>query len=161
MAGNKATADSKKVAKHLPEGYHTVTPFIITDKAGDLIIFLKDAFGGKVTYKLKDKNGEIMHATVKIGDSIIMLAETPENYKPVSCMLYLYVKDVDSTFKKSIKAGGRSQREPLDEFYGDRSACVTDNWGNTWWIATHLEDLDESEIKSGMRDTEKQLASKN
>ena len=88
-----------------------------------------------------------MHAGVQIGDSQIMVSDSTEQYPAGSSRLYLYVDDVDATYKNAITAKGISLREPTDEFYGDRSSGVKDAWGNEWWIATHVEDVDEEEME--------------
>ena len=88
-----------------------------------------------------------MHAGVQIGDSQIMVTDSTEKYPPGSTRLYLYVDDVDTTYENAIKAKGTSLREPTDEFYGDRSSGVKDAWGNEWWIATHVEDVDDEEME--------------
>jgi PhnB protein len=107
---------------------------------------MKKAFDGELTY-IMEAEGQVMHATVKIGDSIIMLTDVMGNHEPMPCQLYLYVDDMDSMYKKAVKAGGTSLREPMTEFYGDRSGAVKDEWGNHWWIATHVEDVSEAELK--------------
>ena len=122
------------IVKPIPEGYHTVTPFLIAEKAPDFISFLEHAFGGDITYIMKTDEGQVMHSTVKIGDSLLMITDATDILRPKPTMLYLYVEDVDLLYKKAVNAGGISKREPLDEFYGDRSACIEDQWGNTWWM---------------------------
>ena len=88
-----------------------------------------------------------MHAGVQIGDSQIMVTDSTEKYPAAGTRLYLYVDDVDETYKNAINAKGTSLREPTDEFYGDRSSGVKDSWGNEWWIATHVEDVDDEEME--------------
>jgi len=88
-----------------------------------------------------------MHAEVIVGDSYIMLGEANDKYPTSPAMLYLYVDDVDSTYAQAVKAGGKSLREPTTEFYGDRSSGVTDEFGNQWWIATHVEDVTPEEMQ--------------
>ena len=105
---------------------------------------------------MNDPDGKIMHATAKIGDSIIMVADEMDRFPATSSMLYLYMDDVDTVYQKAIKAGGESLREPTNEFYGDRSAGVKDAWGNQWWIATHIEDVDEEEMERRAKEFRKQ-----
>jgi PhnB protein len=148
---NKIMEKQRKTTKRksvhaVPKGMHTVTPYIIVDGANELIRFLEQAFDGKVTSILKTEDGKVMHSNVQIGDSPIMVTDATEQYMAATCKLYLYLKDVDATYQKALDAGGTSLREPTDEFYGDRSAGVRDDWGNEWWIATHIEDVDEEEI---------------
>lgn len=92
-------------------------------------------------------DGTIQHAEVKIGDSIVMLAEACDPWKPRPSMLYLYVNDVDATYQRAIEAGATSLREPATHFYGDRSGGVEDPTGNHWWIATHVEDVSPEELQ--------------
>ncbi len=92
-------------------------------------------------------DGTIQHAEVKIGDSIVMLADAAGEWKPRPSMLYLYVNDVDETYRLALAAGATSLREPTTHFYGDRSGGVEDPVGNHWWIATHVEDVSPEEIQ--------------
>ena len=131
----------------VPEGFHTVTPFLLADDAASLMTFIEKAFGGEVTYVTKSDDGLVRHATVRIGDSQIMIADGTEAYKSMPCMLHLYVPDVDALYRQALSAGARSIREPEDQFYGDRSAGVEDAWHNQWWIATHMEDVNDKEMK--------------
>lgn len=131
----------------IPEGFHTVTPFLIVDGAERLIEFLESAFDGDLTDKFMTPDDRIMHSTVTIGNSRIMLSDTMEGMEPQLGMLFLYVKDVDATFKSALNAGGTLVREVRDEFYGDRAGAIKDEWGNTWWVATHVEDVSEPELK--------------
>ena len=146
--------------KPIPDGYHTVTPFLLVKDAKKLIEFLKEAFGAteKSCHQLPD--GKIMHAELHMGDSIIMMGEANDRWPPVPCMLYLYVEDVDSVYKKAVQAGGRSLREPTTEFYGDRSAGVLDLEGNQWWIATHVEDVSDEEMKRRQEKMAQEMAHK-
>ncbi|HEY3403762.1 MAG TPA: VOC family protein [Ohtaekwangia sp.] len=137
----------KKTMKAVPEGMHTVTPFLIVDGASDLLRFIEQSFGGKVTAMLKTEDGKIMHSDVMIGDSHVMVTDATEKYTAYATKLYLYVDDVDATYKKALDANATSIRELTDEFYGDRSGGVRDAWGNEWWIATHIEDVDNAEIE--------------
>jgi len=146
MANQTQNQKSKSV-KAIPEGMHTVTPFLVVDGANELIRFIEQSFDGKVTSIMKTKEGRVMHAGVQIGDSQIMVTDSTEKYAAATTRLYLYVDDVDATYNNAIKAKGTSLREPTDEFYGDRSSGVKDAWGNEWWIATHVEDVDEEEME--------------
>ena len=146
MANQTKNQKSKSV-KAIPEGMHTVTPFLVVDGANDLIEFIEQSFDGKVTSIMKTKEGRVMHAGVQIGDSQIMVTDSTEKYPAAGSRLYLYVDDVDETYKNAINAKGTSLREPTDEFYGDRSSGVKDSWGNEWWIATHVEDVDDEEME--------------
>lgn len=136
-----------KSVKAIPEGMHTVTPFLVVDGANELMRFIEQSFDGKTTAIMKSKDDKVMHAMAQIGDSQIMFSDATENYPAGACRLYLYVDDVDATYQKAIAANGTSLREPTDEFYGDRSCGVRDRWGNEWWIATHIEDVDDEEME--------------
>ncbi|HET6538932.1 MAG TPA: VOC family protein [Chryseolinea sp.] len=144
---NQTKKQKSKSVKAVPEGMHTVTPFLVVDGANELIRFIEQSFDGKVTSIMKTKEGRVMHAGVQIGDSQIMVTDSTEKYPAGSTRLYLYVDDVDATYNNAIKAKGTSLREPTDEFYGDRSSGVKDAWGNEWWIATHVEDVDDEEME--------------
>ena len=133
--------------KPIPEGYHTITPMILAKEASKLIDFIMRAFDGKQMNRHDDAEGKVMHALVRVGDSNVMLAEATTKYPSVPVVFYLYVNDVDATYKQAIEAGGKSLREPTTEFYGDRSAGVADDFGNQWWLATHVEDVSDEEIK--------------
>jgi PhnB protein len=134
----------------VPEGYHTVCPYIVvTSGVATLIEFAKQAFGAKEVYLSKAPDGRIMHAEIKIGDSIVMVGESQEKKFPA--MLHLYMEDVDGVYKRAIQAGGKSMREPADQPYGDRSAGVEDAFGNQWWIATHMEDVSSEELERRMK----------
>ncbi len=130
----------------IPEGFHTVTPFLTVRGAAKLIDFLRDAFGGEEAFRMPLPSGEIMHAEVKVGDSVVMLNDAM-NQPPTTTSLYLYVHDVDSVYKRALKAGGGSIAEPMDMFWGDRVARVKDQFGNQWWIATHKEDVSPQEMQ--------------
>jgi PhnB protein len=133
--------------KPIPDGYHSITPYVICKDAAKTIAFVKAAFGATdVMPPMTAPDGTVKHAELKVGDSIVMFSEgCPEN-PAMACMLYHYVTDVDSVFKKAVQAGGKVVKEPEDQFYGDRSGGVTDPSGNQWWIATHKEDLSMEEM---------------
>jgi uncharacterized glyoxalase superfamily protein PhnB len=133
----------------IPEGYHTITPLLVVKDARKLMEFMKQAFDAEVKH-ISENDGVIMHGEVKIGNSMLMLAE--ENVKAPSSPIgiYLYVTDTDAMYKKAIAAGATSIMEPADQFYGDRNAGVKDFAGNNWWIATHIEDVSAEEIKRRM-----------
>lgn len=132
--------------KSIPEGYHSVTPYLIVPGASDFIEFTKRAFGAEEKERFGPP-GQIMHAEVRIGDSIIMLSDGSPEFEPTRSSIYLYVDDVDSMYQRALQAGGESLREPTDQFYGDRSAGVKDRWNNQWWLATHMEDVTAEEMQ--------------
>jgi PhnB protein len=134
--------------KPIPEGFHTVTPYLTAREVDKVIEFLRQAFGAEVSHPpIKRPDGKIMHAQVKIGDSCVMLGEESEQAKATTSTLYLYVPNVDSVYQKAIKAGGKSVMEPADMFYGDRCGGVKDSSGNSWMIATHKEDVGMQELQ--------------
>jgi len=134
--------------KPVPDGYHTVTPYLVVDGAEKIIHFMKEAFGAQATFEpMKRPDGKVMHAEFKIGDSIVMIADASERAKATSAMLYLYVPNVDAVYQKALKAGATSEMEPANMFYGDRSGGVKDVAGNHWHIGTHVEDVSPAELK--------------
>ena len=136
----------------IPEGFHSVTPYLVTKGIPKIIDFLKSAFDAIELERFADGTGRVMHAMVKIGDSIIMMGETMDGFPAVETSLYLYVPDTDSIYRKAIQAGGISLMEPADQFYGDRNAGVQDSAGNKWWIATHIEDITREELERRARE---------
>jgi uncharacterized glyoxalase superfamily protein PhnB len=133
--------------KPVPDGYHTVTPYLTVRGAPKVIDFLKQAFGAELSHEpIKRPDGTIMHAQVTIGDSRVMIAEESEMAKATESALYLYVPNVDSVYQRAVKAGGNTIMEPTDMFYGDRNGGVKDPSGNSWFIATHKEDVTPQEL---------------
>lgn len=132
--------------KPIPEGYHTITPMLVAEGVPRLIEFLKASFGATELSRIEAEDGHVMHAEIKIGDSRLMIGEAMEGYPPTSTTLYVYGPDADTTYRKALDAGGQSVMEPVDQFWGDRTACVADSSGNKWWIATHVEDLEPEEL---------------
>jgi len=132
--------------KPIPEGYHTVTPFMSVKGAARLIDFMKKAFGATETYRFPAPDGSVMHAEMKIGDSIIMLGEAMTGASPMTISLYVYAPDVDATYRAAVEAGGESLEGPTNQFWGDRVASVKDFAGNKWMIATHVEDVSADEL---------------
>lgn len=131
----------------IPEGYHTVTPYLLATDADGLLDFLKRALGATVKNSHNGPDGKLMHAELKIGNSMLMLGQANGQWPAMPAMFYLYVEDVDSLYQQAIEAGGKSLREPTNEYYGDRSSGVQDAYGNQWWIATHVEDVSAEEMK--------------
>ena len=125
--------------KPIPDGYHTVTPFLNVKGTAQLIDFLKSALGAEEVMRMPGPGGTVMHAEVNIGNSRLMLSEATQT-SPSSSSFYLYVSDVDALYKRAVGAGAVSQSAPADQFWGDRMASVKDAFGNTWSLATHKED---------------------
>jgi PhnB protein len=132
--------------KPIPEGYRSVTPYLVVQGTATLIDFLKQAFDAQELMRMPAPDGSIMHAEVRIGDSTLMMGDARGQMKPMPSTLYLYVHDADATYKRALQAGATSTMEPADQFYGDRSAGVVDPVGNHWWIATHIEDVPPDEL---------------
>jgi PhnB protein len=123
--------------KPVPDGYHTVTPYLIVEGASLLIEFLKEAF---------DAQGTVMHAEVRIGDSVVMLSDAMGERKSMPTGIYLYVNDADATYQRALQAGATSMMEPANLFYDDRHGSVKDPAGNYWSIVTHIEDVPREEL---------------
>lgn len=136
--------------KPIPDGFHTVTPYLLVDGAERLIEFCKAAFDAKEIHRTALPGGMIMHAQVKIGTSMIMVADARPEAPARQSALYLYVPDTDAVYHKAVAAGGHSIMEPTDQIYGDRNAGVTDPTGTIWWIGTHIEDMSEAELQKRM-----------
>jgi PhnB protein len=132
--------------KPIPDGYHTVTPYLVVRDVPRLIDFLQQAFGATEIMRSARPDGSILHAEVSIGDSRVMLGEASAPTPPMPGCVHLYVVDTDALYHLALQAGATSLREPTDQFYGDRMAGVQDPVGNQWWIATHVEDVPPAEI---------------
>jgi uncharacterized glyoxalase superfamily protein PhnB len=133
--------------KPIPDGYHTVTPYLVVADAEAQIDFLKNAFGGEETFRHKDDKGRVSHAEVRVGNSVLMIGQARDQWKPMPAMFYLYVEDVDAVYKRAVEAGAKPIQEPTNQAYGDRSGGVEDSLGNQWWVGTHVEDVSPEEIE--------------
>lgn len=139
--------------KSIPEGYHSITPYLGIEKASEAIEFYKKAFNATEVMRLEMPGGRIGHAELRIGDSTIMLASPCAEMhlgnpgESASVALHLYVSDVDAQFQQAVDAGGTAVSKPEDRFYGDRSGTVKDPFGHLWFLATHKEDLTEAQIR--------------
>ena len=121
----------------LPEGYHTITPYFTVSDADQLLEFLVEAFGGAIVATNRYPTGRIQHARVRVGDSVIMINESNEQYPVNVSQMHLYVDEVEMVFSKALSAGAVSIMEPNERPHGDRMAGVKDPCENIWWIATH------------------------
>jgi uncharacterized glyoxalase superfamily protein PhnB len=138
----------------IPEGMHTVSPYLAVDDAAAAIEFYARAFGAQELSRMPAPDGTIGHASIQIGDSIIMLADPfpqatarpPKELGGTSAALFMYVEDTDAAFKQAVAAGATPSMEPADMFWGDRFAQVSDPFGHSWQIATHQEDLTDEEV---------------
>jgi PhnB protein len=152
--------------KPIPEGYHSVTPYLVVNDGAGAIDFYKKAFGAVETVRMGGPDGKIGHAEIRIGDSNVMLAdESPDmghrsaksiGATPVS--LVLYVEDVDAQFKQAIAAGAKELRPVEDQFYGDRMGTLVDPFGHVWSLGTHVEDVAPEEMNRRMAEMMAQKA---
>lgn len=131
---------------HVPPGHNCVSPYLIVHHAAEVIDLLTRAFEGTELLRMADGDGRIRHAEVRVGDSVVMLSEACEEFPAMPTAVHVYVPDVDAVFRRAVTAGAGALREPADQFYGDRTAGVKDAGGNSWWIATHKEELSDAEI---------------
>lgn len=132
--------------KPVPEGYHTLTPYLVVPDAKKVIAFLQQAFGAKLNH-LTEHEGRVMHADLTIGDSHVMMGEANDKWHAAPAGIMMYVPDCDTVYAKALAAGGESLMAPADQMYGDRNSGVKDPAGNTWWICTHVEDVSEEEFE--------------
>jgi uncharacterized glyoxalase superfamily protein PhnB len=146
-------------AEPVPAEFSTVTPFIAVDDVDAFVRFVERAFGGRLIRRMRSDDGVTRHATVSIGDSPIMVSSGTDLYGRRPATLHLYVESADAVYARAIAAGATSVEEPRMEFYGDRRAGVRDRWDNHWWIATHVEDVDDAMLKK--REAEFRRATEN
>ena len=143
--------------KSIPDGYHSVTPYLIIQGAADAIEFYKKAFGATELFRMEHQ-GKIGHAEIKIGDSPIMLADEhpgmghvgPKTLGGSPVGIMIYVDDVDTIFNQAIESGGEQVKPLQDQFYGDRSGTLKDPFGHVWTVATHKEDVSPEEMDKRM-----------
>jgi PhnB protein len=141
--------------KPIPDGHRTVAPYLAIKNAAGALEFYKKAFGAIETYKLIIPDGRVGHAEIRLGDSLIMLADefpefggkAPETLGGSPVSIHLYVEDVDAFFKRALAAGARELKPIANQFYGDRSGQLEDPYGHLWWVATHKEDVAPEEMQ--------------
>jgi PhnB protein len=139
----------------IPEGYRSATPYLIVKGAAEAIDFYKHAFGAAEILRMADPQGRVGHAEIRIGDSVIMLADehpamgyrSPLSLGGSSVSILLYLAHVDTVFERAIKAGAKSLRPVVNQFYGDRSGTLEDPFGHVWTVATHVEDVAPEELQ--------------
>jgi len=132
--------------RHQPEGMHTVHPYVMVENVEGLIAFIESVFGGQLKYKLDRPDGSVMHAEIRIGDSVVMAGEPMDEYGAFPASIYIYVPDCDRVYAKALEYGALSVMVPADmKHAGERYGGVRDAHGNIWWIATHVEDLTPEE----------------
>jgi PhnB protein len=144
--------------KPIPEGYHNVTPYLFVRSAARAIDFYKSVFGAAEIVRMVGSNGKIMHAEVRIGDSIVMLADenpqtgvmSPQTIGGYSVGLHVYVENVDAVIQKAVDSGAKLLRPIKIQFYGDRSGSLLDPFGHMWSVATHVEDVSPEEMRKRM-----------
>jgi PhnB protein len=154
-------------AKPIPDGYHTVTPYLYLRNATAALDYYKRAFGAVETFRMPTPAGKIGHAEMRIGNSMVMLADempemgakSPETIGGNGSSICLYVEDVDKVFKQAIAAGGKEIRPVQDQFYGDRSGTLADPYGHVWTVATHKEDVSPPEMAKRAEEFMKKMAS--
>ena len=145
---------------HIPEGYHSVTPYLVVDGAAEAIDFYKKAFGAVEVVRMPGPGGKIGHAEIKIGDSFVMLADEhpeqghrgPKSVGGTPVGILIYVPDVDSVFKAALAAGATQVKPVENQFYGDRSGSLTDPFGHNWMVSTHIEDVAPEEMERRMKE---------
>jgi PhnB protein len=152
--------------KPIPEGYHTLTPFLSLDDASAAIEFYKKAFGATEKMRMPAPDGRVAHAELQIGDSVVMLSDmfeqsqgkTPKQAGGTTVGLLLYVEDVDEVYKQAIDAGAKSTQEPEDMFWGDRFSRITDPFGHDGQIATHVEDVSPEDMQERSKEAMASMA---
>jgi PhnB protein len=140
--------------KPIPEGYHSITPYLCIKDAAKALDFYKEAFGAQELFRMAQPDGRIGHAEIQIGDSRLMIADecpdmefrSPQTYGGSPVGIHLYVEDVDATVNMALVAGAKLVKQVNDQFYGDRNGTVEDPFGHRWFISTHIEDLSQEEI---------------
>ncbi len=129
-----------------PEGYQSVIPYLHVNGAAKMITFMKEVFDAKEIAVYPRPDGTIGHAALRIGDSVVELADGGQEWPAMTCALQVYVPDTDAAYHRALKAGASSLQEPADQFYGDRVASIKDVCGNNWYIATQIEVVSREEV---------------
>ena len=140
--------------KPMPDGYHTLTPYIVVDGAADAIAFYQKAFGAEEIYRMPAPGGKVMHAEIQIGDSRLMLSDaipemggrSPKTLGGSPASILVYVPDVDAAFARAVEAGATAEMPVANMFWGDRYGKVKDPFGHVWQLATHVEDVSPEEM---------------
>jgi PhnB protein len=140
--------------KPIPEGYHTLTPYLAVDDAAEAIEYYKRAFGAQERVRMDAPGGKIGHAELQIGDSLVMVSDPfpqastqpPKELGGTSASVFMYVEDVDAVVQKAVDSGATIAMEVADQFWGDRFGSIKDPFGHVWSIATHVEDVPPEEM---------------
>ncbi len=127
------------MGSYKPDGYTTLSPYLIVDGAGATLEFLRTVFGAVELRRFPDAAGKVMHAEVRIDDTVIMIADATSLWPAVSAHVHVYVPDVDATYRRALESGALSVQEPLKKGDADKRGGVKDAGGTTWWIATKIE----------------------
>jgi PhnB protein len=154
------------VPQPVPEGYHTLTPYLAVADATEAIEFYQRAFGAKERSRMPGPDGKIAHAELQIGDAVLMLSDPfpqsstkpPKELGGTSCSIFVYVDNIDELFQQAIDAGATSTMDPDDMFWGDRFGSLMDPFGHSWSIATHVEDVPPEELEKRSREWSAQMA---
>jgi PhnB protein len=158
-----------KGVKPIPPEFHTVTPYLVIRDAAKAVEFYKKAFGATERFSMPGPGGKVMHAEIKLGDSIIMIADEnpssdslgPQSRGGPTSSLFVYVDNVDNVFEQAVKAGCTAVMPVKDQFWGDRYGMVADPFGHRWALATHVEDVSDEEMKKRSEAFQKQMAAAN
>jgi PhnB protein len=135
------------MAKAIPEGYHTLTPYLTVPDGEGMLRFLQDVFAAKLMERFNSSDGTLKHAELQLGDSRIMVGQANGKFTPRPQTLYVYLPDVDAAYQRALRAGAKSLMEVADQFYGDRIGGFEDPAGNWWYVATHVEDVSAEEMQ--------------
>jgi PhnB protein len=154
----KAKTRAKAKIKPIPDGFHSLTPYLIVRGCGEAIEFYQRAFGAKERYRFPGPDGKIAHAELKIGDSIFMMADeaphfgsqSPQTLKGSAVGFVIYVKDADKAFQRAVDAGATVKQPLEDKFYGERAGTVEDPFGHNWTLMTHIENVSMKEMQKRM-----------
>ena len=145
----------KKAQQAIPKGYHTVTPSLVVAGAARAIDFYKKALGAEEIMRFPGPDGKIMHAEIRVGDSVIMLMDEmpeqggkgPKSFGGTPVGFFVYGDNVDAAWKRAVDAGAKEIMPLIDQFWGDRSGCLEDPFGHKWWLAQHIQDLTPEELQ--------------
>jgi uncharacterized glyoxalase superfamily protein PhnB len=145
--------------KAVPDGYHTLTPYLVCQGAADAITFYAAAFGADETVRMPGPGGTVMHAELRIGSSMLMLSDenpdrgalSPKTVGGSPVSIFIYTEDVDAVYARAVEAGAKGVAPPTDMFWGDRFAQLVDPFGHSWAIATHKEDVSAEEMEKRMQ----------
>lgn len=152
MKKNTAPPEARRIIRPVPDGYYTVTPWIVVKGAAKLIVFLEKAFAAKETEgtRFYNADGTIGHVEVRIGDSVVMLFDSSPGWPATPSFLRLYVADAEAVYQRALQAGAAPVTEMAEHFFGDRIGRVRDSAGNVWWIQSHIEDVTPEEMGKRM-----------